>query len=280
MPSRPVLSLLLLLSAVLCRAQTTAVEGPLKTPSPRPVTFSAADSRKLMDNDAVIRMSKAGISDDLILETMDGQRGNYATDADAIVALKQAGVSERVISRMVQKSTSPGTTTEGRPISLAEVNEIGVYYKDRQGKWQPLQQERLRFQSGGFLKSTISQGIIKQDNNGRIEGRQSTLTLTKPVEILVYMPDGITPQEYELVRLRQNSKSREFRESTGGVFHSSTGAQRDEMSFAPRKTGLRTFQFTLGNEVKIGEFGVLPPGVAGMKNAASTSKIYTFAISE
>lgn len=280
MTSRPILPLLLLLSAVLCRAQTTPVEAPLKTPESRPAAPAAADGRKLMDNDAVIRMSRAGISDDLILETMDGQRGNYATDADAIVALKQAGVSERVISRMVGKSTSPEITTEGRPISLAEVDEIGVYYKDRQGKWQPLQQERLRFQSGGFLKSTISQGIIKQDNNGHIESRESHLVLTKPVEILVYMPEGITPEEYELVRLRQNSKSREFRESTGGVFHSSTGAQRDEISLEPRKTGLRTFQFTLGNETKIGEFGVLPPGVAGMRNAASTSKIYTFAISE
>jgi hypothetical protein len=229
-----------------------------------------------MTNDSVLRMAKAGLSDDLIVQTIGSQPGQYTTDADSLVALKGAGISERVITAMVNKGRVQITGTE-QQVVLSDVNEIGVYYKDRNGKWQAIEPEIVHIKSGGFVKSTLTHGIVKEDRNGHINGRESKLLLPRPIEFLVYAPDGVDIAEYDLLRFRLNSNSREFRVLTGGVIHSTGGADRDEVAFKPVKTAPHTYQFTLGMETPGAEYGILPPGTGNVTNGG---KIYTFAISE
>ena len=120
--------LLCLVSPALIYAQDTVDGGAVAGPLP----VSKAVQAK-MSNDSVIRMQRAGLSDDLIVQTIGTQPGQYTTDADALIALKQAGVSDRVISAMVNKGRIQITGTE-QPVMLSDVNEIGVYYKDKNGK--------------------------------------------------------------------------------------------------------------------------------------------------
>jgi len=195
-----------------------AVAGPLPVPK-------AVQTK--MTNDSVIRMAKAGLSDDLIVQTISAQPGEYTTDADALIALKQAGVSDRVIQAMVNKGRIQITGTPQSQVVLSDVNEIGVYYKDRNGKWQYIDPEIVHIKSGGFLKSTATHNIIKEDKNGHVNGRESKLLLPRPIEFLVYTPDGVDITEYDLLRFRLNKDSREFRVLTGGVFHQTGGADRD-----------------------------------------------------
>src|ERR1035441_1828225 len=150
--------LMCLVSPTLLRAQDT-VDNPSDGPLAAPKTAPAK-----MNNDAVIRMAKAGLSDDLMVQTISSQPGHYTTDADSLVALKQAGVSERVIAAMINKSRIRLTGTD-TPVVLSDVNEIGVYYKDRNGKWQPIEPEIVHLKSGGFLKSTATHNIIKEDRS-------------------------------------------------------------------------------------------------------------------
>jgi hypothetical protein len=259
-----------LLCPVVLPAQD-AIEGPAAGPLPPPKVAPAK-----MSNESVIKMAKAGLSDDLIVQTIGSQPGQYSTDADSLVALKQAGVSERVITAMVNKGRIRLTGTE-TPVTLSDVNEIGVYYKDKNGKWQPIESEIVHIKSGGFIKSTITDGIIKTDKNGHINGRESKLLLPRPIEFLIYTPDGVDVTEYDLLRFRLNSNSREFRVLTGGVIHSTGGADRDEVPFKPVKTAPHTYQFTLGQDTPGAEYGILPPGTGNVTNGG---KIYTFAISE
>lgn len=244
-----------------------SVAGPLPAPKVAPAK---------MTNESVVRMAKAGLGDDLMVQTIGTQPGEYATDADSLVALKQAGVSDRVITAMVNKGRIRLTGAE-TPIVLSDVNEIGVYYKDRSGKWQAVEPEIVHIESGGFIKSTITHGIIKPDRNGHLNGRESKLLLPRPIEFLIYTPDGVDVSEYDLLRFRLNSNSREFRAWTGGVIHSTGGAQRDEVPFKPVKTAPHTYEFTVGTDTPGGEYGVLPPGTGNVTNGG---KIYTFAISE
>ena len=158
-----------------------------------------------------------------------------------------------------------------------QVNEIGVYYKDRNSNWVPIEPEIVHIKSGGWLKSTATHGIIKEDRNGRINGRESKLALQAPIEFLIYVPEGVAASEYDLLRFRVHSDNREFRTLTGGVFHSTGGADRDEVAFTPSKTAPRTYQFTVDQKVGGGEFGILPPGTGNVTNGG---KIYTFAITE
>jgi hypothetical protein len=273
--SRILFLLLLCLAApaLLLRAQETPggdSAGPLPTPKVQPAKMS---------NDSVIKLSKAGLNDDLIIQTVNAQPGEYSTDADSLLALKQAGVSDRVIQSMINKGRIRLTGSDPAPaaITLSDVNEIGVYYKDKRGKWQQIDPEIVHLKSGGFIKSTVTNGIIKQDENGHLNGRESKLLLPRPIEFLVLAADGVDIAEYELLRFRLQSSSREFRVRTGGVFHSTGGADRDEVEFKPKKVAPRTWEFTVGPETPGAEYGILPPGTGNVTNGG---KIYTFAISE
>jgi hypothetical protein len=80
-----------------------------------------------------------------------------------------------------------------------------------------------------------------------------------PHQVLIYVPDGVSASEYDFLRFRINSDNREFRVLTGGVFHSTGGADRDEVPFKPVKTAARTYQFTVEKDTGGGEYGILPP---------------------
>lgn len=64
-------------------------------------------AQQSFSNDTIIKMAKAGISDDLIVTTINAQAGTYDTSADGIIALKTAGVSDKVVAAMVTKATIP-----------------------------------------------------------------------------------------------------------------------------------------------------------------------------
>lgn len=270
---------LLLVGGVSCRAQSAETPQPVEGPiNAKPAT------PKTLNNASIVRMVSAGLSDDLVIQAIGAQPGDYKTDADGLVDLKDSGVSERVITAMINKGrkriTPEAATTgveETPPAPISEVSEMGAYYKDRNGTWQPLQMEVVHIKSGGWLKSTATHGIIKQDRNGHLNGRESKLPLQAPVEILVYAAPSVDIAEYDFLRFRLNSNSREFRALTGGVFHSTGGAQRDEVEFHPVKAGARTWRFTVDRSVGGGEYGILPPGTGNVTNGG---KIYTFAITE
>jgi hypothetical protein len=243
-----------------------AIDGPL-----------AAGKTAAMNNESVLKMAKAGLGDELIIQTINTQPGQYTTDADALVTLKTAGVSDRVITAMINKGRRQLTNVTEKPIELSDVNEIGVYYKDRTGKWIAIEPEIVHIKSGGFIKSTVTHGIIREDRNGHLNGRESKLALQCPIELLIYLPEGISVSEYDFLRFHINSSNREFRVLTGGVFHSTGGADRDEVPFKPVKTAPHTYQFTVDQSTGGGEYGLLPPGTGNVTNGG---KIYTFAIVE
>jgi hypothetical protein len=270
--------LFLILSGTLSLAQNTETPQPAEGPLP-----AVSAHPKTLTNSSIVRMVSAGLSDDLILQAIAAQPGQYATDADSLVDLKDSNVSERIITAMINKgrkrltSETTASSEDPPPAPVSEVSEIGAYYKDRNGSWQPLQTEIVHIKSGGWLKSTATHGIIREDRNGHLNGRESKLPLQAPLEILIYAPAGVDIHEYDFLRFRLNSDNREFRSLTGGVFHSTSGAQRDEVPFTPEKAGPRTWRFIVDSSVGGGEYGILPPGTGNVTNGG---KIYTFAITE
>jgi hypothetical protein len=64
-------------------------------------------AQQALNNDSVIKLVKAGLSDDLIVSTINGSPGAYDTSADGIIALKTAGVSDKVVAAIVAKAFAP-----------------------------------------------------------------------------------------------------------------------------------------------------------------------------
>ncbi|HUB79892.1 MAG TPA: hypothetical protein VMB03_13890 [Bryobacteraceae bacterium] len=243
-------------------------------------------AQSAMNNDSVIKMAKAGLSDDVIVGSINGQPGTYKTSADDLIALKSAGVSDKVIAAMISKASGggapPATLTAGAaaPTAAGPVNEVGVYY-NKAGTWADLNPEVVNFKTGGVLKSIGTAGIVKGDINGHLNGEHSPNALKTPVEILIYTPEGTAATEYQLLRLHEQKDSREFRTMTGGVFHASGGATRDSIPFENKKIAPRTYQIILPADIGTGEYGILPPSSGdGTGSSGRIGKLYSFRIIE
>lgn len=243
-----------------------------------PILFA----QQTLNNDAIVKLVKAGLSDDVIVTTINASPGAYDTSANALVALKGDGVSDKVIAAMVVKAAAPAAPVAapagtGRP---AGIEDVGVYYKDKNGAWVSLMPEIVNFKTGGFLKSMATQGIVKGDVNGHVPGKTGKTVLTFPVVLAVFVPEGTDITEYQLLRFRLSGNSREFRSMTGGVIHSSGGASRDVAQFQSQKIASRVYQITLDRDLGKGEYGLLPPGSYASSNMASGGKVYSISIPE
>jgi hypothetical protein len=72
-------------------------------------------STRELDNESVIKLIKAGLSDDLIVSTINALPGVYDISADGLIALKTARASDKVVSAIVLKSSSPGPDAKTGP---------------------------------------------------------------------------------------------------------------------------------------------------------------------
>ena len=232
-----------------------------------------------LTNESIMKLAKAGMSDDVIVGTIGSQPAAYSLGADDLIALKAAGVSDKAIAAMLAKNSGSPASAAAKASEAGPVHEIGVYYK-KGSDWQDMEPEVVSFKSGGVLKSMGTYGIVKGDINGHIKGAQSKTALKTPIEILIYTPEGVGATEYQLLRLHTQSDSREFRTVTGGVFHKSGGASRDAVEFEAKKIASRTYSISLSG-VKSGEYGILPPASGdGTGSSGRIGKLYSFQVIE
>ena len=127
-------------SACALGQSATSEEGPLQ-PS------SDLAKPHVIDNDAIVKMSKAGLDDAVIIQTIQTQPGHYDTAPDTLISLKNAGVSQQVIAAMQARTAGlvfhAKDKIDPAPLS-AGVDEIGVYYQDKKIRGVAPAQDRAR----------------------------------------------------------------------------------------------------------------------------------------
>jgi hypothetical protein len=245
-------------------------------------------AQQAMNNDDVVKLVKAGLSDDIVVSTINASPGTYDTSADGLVALKTAGASNKVISAILSKTsgaTPSGATIPARPPTAASglpagIDDVGVYFQDKTGAWVPMLPEIVNFESTGKLKIIATAGIVKGDLNGHIDGPRSKLNAALPITIAVYLPEKLEITQYQLLHLHPSASAREFLSASGGVLHTNAGATRDAISFQPDKLAPRLYQITLPASAGSGEYGLLAPGTTTGSNKQASGKIYTVSIAQ
>jgi predicted lipoprotein len=261
-----------------------------------PVLFS----QEPLSNLSVIKLVKAGLSEDLIVTTINSSPGKYDTSANGLIALKRAGATDKVVAAVVLKASGVSESTAAAmpvPVNQAPagsasklalapatppvgVDSIGVYYLDKKGNtWQEVPAEVVNFKAGGALKHYASAGVLKGDMMGIVGGNRSSLSLKVPASFILYVPEGRVPGEYQLLRLHENADSREFRAANGGIVHDAGGALRDVVDFTSKKIAPRVYLIEFSEDMDRGEYGFLPPSDAAVGSSIPTaSKIYSFAV--
>jgi hypothetical protein len=62
-------------------------------------------AQQALNNDSVIKLVKAGLSDDLIVTIINDVPGTYDISTDGLIALKTAGVSDKVVAAVAAKTS-------------------------------------------------------------------------------------------------------------------------------------------------------------------------------
>jgi len=236
-------------------------------------------AQQTLDNAAIVKMTKSGLGEDLIVSMVQNTPGHYDLTPDNLVSLKGDGVSDKVLAAMAAKNNAPAApaAAETKAADQYDDLDVGVYYKVKD-VWTPVPSEQVNWKTGGVLKSFATQGIVKGDINGRLAGATSATELRSPLEFLIKAPDGVEATDFQLVKMHTHSDSREFRTVTGGVFHASGGSSRDAVKFDQAKIAKHTYKVTFSDAEKLltGEYGFLAPGITGSTASGSTGKAYTF----
>ena len=255
-------------------------------------------AQEMMTNDSVAKLIKAGLSEDLVVTTINSSPGKYDTSASALIALKKAGAGDKTIAAIILKAsgatpaaaapaaTMAGTADVPAPISLAPgalpngVDSVGVYYLDKTGNhWQEVPAEVVNFKKEGALKHYASAGVLKGEMTGLVGGNRGPLTLKLPAQFILYVPEGRAPGEYQLVHLHANADSREFRAANGGIVHDAGGALRDVLDYTPKKIAPRVYLIEMTEDFERGEYGFLPPSDAALgDNIPTATKLYSFSL--
>jgi hypothetical protein len=283
------------LSLSLSAQQSTPAAPPAaaSAPASAPASAAAADTPpappKTLNNDSIIKLAKAGLSDDLIVTTINTSLGSYDTTTDGIIALKTAGVSDKVVAAILVKTAAPvAPAAPAAPVAAAEkaapatpslptgVDTLGVYSQAADGSWQEFISSVVSMETGGAIKSFTAR-MVKGNFSGHVEGPTSRLKLTLPAKLLLYLPEGVSPGEYQLVRFRIEDGNRIFRLIAKNHDRATNGPIRDTVDFDARKIAPRLYEIDLGKDLGAGEYGLLPPAEAGAKEtSASQGKIYAF----
>ncbi len=89
------------------------------------VVYPLLLAQQTLNNDSVVKLMKAGFSEDLIITTINRSQGSYDTSVDGLIALKNAGMTNKEITAIVAKA-SPQTSAaltvpiaEGAPTARA-----------------------------------------------------------------------------------------------------------------------------------------------------------------
>jgi hypothetical protein len=258
-----------------------------------------SQSNKPLSNDDVVQMVKGGFDESTTVAAIEAADTSFDTSVQALIALKTAGVSEKVISAMLAATKKKAEAAKpaapvAAPAAAANPDvpeDMGVYTKLK-GALAEMYAEVVSWKSGGVGKSMLSMGMTKGHVNATVSGPKSKLQLGLPIEVIIRCAEGVTPSEYMLLKLDEKGDRREFRAVTGGVYHSSGGAEKDAIKFDFQKIAPRTYKIMLTG-LKKGEYGILPPGggsVGAVGGGASgqtvqggsmqAGKLYTFGVME
>src|SRR5436190_1271713 len=169
-----------------------------------------------LTNDAIVKMVKAGLAEDVIVNMINSQPAQFSVTPDAMIALKKDGVSDKLISAMLSKGSSAAAPSAAPSAAVAPATdatanlEQGIYFK-KSNDWVEVLPEVVNWKTGGMLKGIATGGLVKGDVNGNIKNPQSKNKVTTPLEFLIKAPEGVAITEYQLIRLRSNKSEREFR---------------------------------------------------------------------
>ena len=270
-------------------------------------SFLAA--QQVMNNDSVIKLVKAGLSDDLIVTTINGSPAAYDTSADAIIARKSAGASDKVVAAIIARAAAPAppppvpsTASAGtNPDDPNAPHEAGIYFYianttgPKMTELEP--SDYSQGKTGGMFASAMTYGIAKAKTKAVLRGAHANARVSDPNAVFYFYfeqqaaglsqassPFGgtSTPNEYTLLKFDVKSDTRETVIGKFNAYGASGGVdEKAVVQFTYEKLRPGVYKVTMKSPLERGEYGFVSTGgtvVAGPYAASTNSRVFDFGV--
>ena len=279
--------------------------------------FAHAQSEPLT-NDSIVKMAKAGLSEDVIVSMVRTQPAKYSVTPDQLIALKSAGVSDKIVAAMVEKSTgssivsqpnsASGATPTAGTVAMGDPNDpltphdsgIYLYAKNRNGEYKLTVLEQAAYQgskTGGLIGTALTYGIKKAKMKAVIPGQHASIRSPDLQPVFYFYFDdkaaGLgkggfgtgsvsNPNQFALVKLDVTKTSRETIIGEFGALGANTGTNEKSMvSFKSERLRTGLYKVVPNGPMEAGEYCFLVSQVnmgAYGAGAAGASQIFDFAV--
>jgi len=166
------------------------------------LSSSICVAQEPLTNESVIKLIKAGLSEEIVISMVKSQPAKYNVGTDQIIALKKEGVPDRVLAAMIEKSAgssgptsavivpgvarptgatpAAGTEAVGDPNDPMTPHDSGIYLyiRDRAGNPTMTLLEPAAYQgskTGGLFTSALTAGLKKAKMKAVIPGSKATI---------------------------------------------------------------------------------------------------------
>jgi hypothetical protein len=149
------------------------------------VVFAAAAVAQVSNGD-LIKLSKAGLSEDFILNTIDAQGTRIATDVPSLIDLRDNGVSERILSALVRKNPSNEVLNSDSIIRLVKAGfseNFVLDLMDRQpGKFSASTRRIIEMKEAGVSERILSRMVVDASTKDVPSGTQISVRLIEGID--------------------------------------------------------------------------------------------------
>jgi hypothetical protein len=268
-------------------------------------------AQQSLTNDSVIKLVKAGLSEDLIVSTINASPGTYDTSADGLIALKTAGVTDKVVSAILTKASSPAASAVA-PVTLPPAaaqnpddplspHEAGIYaFSESAPDHKMTMLEPSVYgqgKTGGLFTSAMTYGIAKAKMKAILRGAHSNARVTDPQTVFYFYFEqqsaGLsnasnifggtsTPNEYTLLKFDVKDSTRETTIGKFNAYGASSGNDdKAIVTFTYNKLRPGVYKVTLSAPLQPGEYGFVAPGAMAVVtpyggSAGGSGRVFDF----
>lgn len=239
-------------------------------------------AQQALNNDGVAKLIKAGLSDDLIVATINSSPPAFDTTPDGLIALKNAGATEKVVAAVLARASAPApiapvsaTTTavavdENDPMSP---HDPGIYLltiaHDGQKKMVLIERAGSGHQkTANIWGSAFTYGLSKAKVKAEVPGPHAPTRTqdTQPVFYMYFPATGSlgaadtisSPTQFSLLKLEEKKDHRETAVAKVGLGSASAGNdEKRVVKFNAEKVKAYVYKITPAEALDTGEFAFL-----------------------
>lgn len=251
-----------------------------------------AIAQEPLTNDTVLKMVKAGVSEEVIVGMVKSQPAKYNLTPGDVIALKSSGVPDRVVLAMQEKNVgvgvtptvsahpsgatpAAGTVPAGNPDDPLAPHDSGVYLyaKDRTGEYKLVILEQAAYQgskTGGMFTYALTAGLKKAKMKAVIPGTHASIRTPESQPVFYfYFEDkaaglgkgafGVgsvsNPNQFALVKLTVTKSSRETIVGEIGAFGASSGThEKSIVTFRSERLRTGLYKVVPTGPMEAGEY--------------------------